>query len=259
MRFACCAMHCVYFCRNLRHEFLTVLGEDDFKEATYIVDPLFKEQFQIPQPSPVYSAVLDMLPEEFVGTASRLIPLVQCLCAEMAVSFESQGLTLPPWRRAQSMLSKWLPTKLHDISFTNSSSSSSCNSATTTPAPAAPSSSCCSESEGGSPTDTASSSSPFSRISDFAVADHVARQISSKSLLSGKLSTGGSGIVNNRSSSGRQQGISRTDSGSSSSSGRTSYQGGTVSMQPPLYRGQPATYKVKIASNAGALQLPRRQ
>lgn len=32
----------------------------------------------------------------------------------MAASFESQGLTLPPWRRPQAMSSKWLPLRCHD-------------------------------------------------------------------------------------------------------------------------------------------------
>ncbi len=47
-----------------------------------------------------------MVPEEFVGTASRLVPLVQTLCAEMAAAFRASGATLPPWRWAKSMLSK---------------------------------------------------------------------------------------------------------------------------------------------------------
>ena len=49
-------------------------------------------------------------------------PHLQVLCAEMAESFAVRGLTLPPWRRTQSMLSKWIPAKSHDIDFGRHSS-----------------------------------------------------------------------------------------------------------------------------------------
>ena len=58
-----------------------------------------------PLPHPLLQ-VLHVVPEEFVGTASRLVPLVQTLCAEMAAAFRASGATLPPWRWAKSMLSK---------------------------------------------------------------------------------------------------------------------------------------------------------
>jgi len=80
-----------------RHAFITVVDWKERPEVPYIVDPLFKEQFELSKPSATYSAILRLLPQEFVGTAQRLIPLVQCMCAEMAASFESQGLALPPW------------------------------------------------------------------------------------------------------------------------------------------------------------------
>eukprot|EP00775_Hariotina_reticulata_P007425 gene7425-7634_t len=83
--------------KNLRHEFITVVDWKERPEVQYIVDPLFKEQFELSKPSATYSAILRLLPQEFVGTAQRLIPLVQCMCAEMAASFEAQGLALPPW------------------------------------------------------------------------------------------------------------------------------------------------------------------
>ncbi|GIL42155.1 hypothetical protein Vafri_217 [Volvox africanus] len=39
----------------------------------------------------------------------------------MADSFERKALTLPPWRRTQSMLSKWLPNRMRDVSFSRAS------------------------------------------------------------------------------------------------------------------------------------------
>lgn len=53
-----------------------------------------------------------LLPEEYVGTSGRLVPLVQLLCEEMGAAFDAQAFTCPPWRQAKAMLSKWLPTKV---------------------------------------------------------------------------------------------------------------------------------------------------
>jgi uncharacterized protein (TIGR01615 family) len=240
--------------RNLRHEFLTVLSnEGDFKDCTLIVDPLFREQFAIPHPSATYAALLELVPLEFVGTASRLIPLVQCLCAEMVASFEAKGLTLPPWRRAQSMLSKWLPTKSCDKPFCSSSLSSSA-------AAGVAGSSC--ESDSGSLEPSAAGGSPFSRISDVDVADRVVRQSSSRSLLSGKLSSSAAARAAGAMANAAHTTSSSSRLGMASGSAAASQAVGTVSMQPPVYKGQPPTYKVKIASAAALLQqqqLPRRQ
>jgi uncharacterized protein (TIGR01615 family) len=237
--------------RNLRHEFLTVLAnEGEFKDSTLIVDPLFREQFAIPQPSATYAALLELIPMEFVGTASRLIPLVQCLCAEMVASFESKGLTLPPWRRAQSMLSKWLPTKSRD-SVVNMGSLGRCSSNSSAAAAAGVAGTSC-DSDSGSLELSAAGGSPFSRISDVDVADRVVRLSSSRSLLSGKLSS--SAAARNSAAAGSASSSSRLGNGAAS------HAVGTVSMQPPVYKGQPPTYKVKIASAAALLQqLPHRQ
>lgn len=103
--------------RNLRHEFLSVRGSGDYEGVEYIVEPRFREQFLISHPTEEYSELLEHVPDVFVGTSSRLIPVVQVLCAEMADSFQIKNLTLPPWRRTQSMLSKWMPNKARDTSF----------------------------------------------------------------------------------------------------------------------------------------------
>jgi uncharacterized protein (TIGR01615 family) len=107
--------------RNLRHEFLLVRGSDEFDGVEYIVDLHFKEQFEIPHPTDAYLDILTCVPVDFVGPLSRLMPLVQTLSAEMAESFTAKGLTLPPWRRTQSMLSKWVPAKSKDVEFARGS------------------------------------------------------------------------------------------------------------------------------------------
>jgi hypothetical protein len=53
----------------------------------------------------------------FVGTISRLIPLVQLVCMDLSASFRARGLTLPPWRQVQSMMSKWLPARSQEVAM----------------------------------------------------------------------------------------------------------------------------------------------
>ena len=42
----------------------------------------------------------------------RGLSCAQLLCKEMAGAFEARAMTLPPWRQARAMLSKWLPAKV---------------------------------------------------------------------------------------------------------------------------------------------------
>lgn len=71
-----------------------------------------REQFIISQATPEYEQLLSLLPGEYVGTSMRLKPLVKLLCLEMEQAFQERGLTWPPWRQADSMMSKWLPSKV---------------------------------------------------------------------------------------------------------------------------------------------------
>ena len=80
----------------------------------YLVDPKFREQFEIAHASPRYAAVLAAAPADFVGTEERIVPLVELMCAEMSAAFRAAGATLPPWRQAGAMLSKWRPRRSED-------------------------------------------------------------------------------------------------------------------------------------------------
>ena len=76
-----------------------------------MVDPVFRDQFEIGKSTPRYASLLSSLPEVFIGPFENLTRLVLFLCAEMATSFaEAEGGcvgVLPPWRLPGSMLSKW--------------------------------------------------------------------------------------------------------------------------------------------------------
>lgn len=92
---------------SLRHSFLLVTAQNcPCAGVDFIVEPHFKEQFEIRHATPRYSGLLAMLPPVVVGTAAQLKPLVQLLCAEMSLAFEHHGLSLPPWRQSKSVLSK---------------------------------------------------------------------------------------------------------------------------------------------------------
>ena len=82
-----------------------------------VVDPCFKEQFEIAHVTPRYDCVLSEVPATFVGTEEQIIAVVQIMSKEISRAFQQAGATLPPWRHTASMLSKWQPRKSEDLSF----------------------------------------------------------------------------------------------------------------------------------------------
>ena len=109
---------------NLANEFLLVSSGDPSDPDTqdFLVEARFRDHFKIPQPTMRYEGLLEMVPEVVVATPSSLSGLVQLVCSEMALAFGQMGLSLPPWRQAKSLLSKWLPTRAKDYGICSSSS-----------------------------------------------------------------------------------------------------------------------------------------
>jgi uncharacterized protein (TIGR01615 family) len=103
------------FFRNLRHEFLLVRGQGEYEGLEYVVDLAFRDQFEIPQPTPGYQELLKAVPQVFVGTMSSLVSIVKLLGREIGLSFEEKGLALPPWRHTDSLLTKWSLASVQDI------------------------------------------------------------------------------------------------------------------------------------------------
>ena len=83
----------------------------------YIVDPCFREQFEIPHVCPRYDCVLSEVPATFIGSEEQVIAVVEIMSKEISRVFQQSGATLPPWRQTASMLSKWQPRKSEDLSF----------------------------------------------------------------------------------------------------------------------------------------------
>lgn len=87
----------------LRHKFLTVItnGEE------FIVDPTFREQFRVQDPTPRFEDMLESVPQVAVAPLSHVLEVVAHIASEMWMCFESKEIPLPPWRRMRSLLSKW--------------------------------------------------------------------------------------------------------------------------------------------------------
>jgi uncharacterized protein (TIGR01615 family) len=109
--------------QQLRHRFVVCMGargagddcggeEPHYLAEPLVVEPRFRDQFVIAQPTRAYEALLEAVPPCFVGTAARLEAVVAFLCEEMAGAFKQQGLAVPPWRSKQATLSKWAPQQL---------------------------------------------------------------------------------------------------------------------------------------------------
>jgi uncharacterized protein (TIGR01615 family) len=107
--------------RNLRHAFLAVqLPGGSEKggggaDAEVLVDPRFREQFEIAHATPRYARLLEALAPEAAAPPARLAAAVGLLCAEMARAFAETGTPLPPWRQAAAMHSKWQPRRSEEV------------------------------------------------------------------------------------------------------------------------------------------------
>ena len=72
-----------------------------------VVEQNFRENFSIASATPAYERLLAAAPGEFAGSVSRLAAIVELLSEGVKRAFAEQGLPLPPWRRAKSVMSKW--------------------------------------------------------------------------------------------------------------------------------------------------------
>ena len=97
-----------------RNKLWHVQGKSDESGIDLIVECNFRENFTIPCTTPRYVKLLSCVPEVFVGTVEWLLPIVQAVATEMNLAFASHNLTKPPWRNAQSMMSKWAPQRSKD-------------------------------------------------------------------------------------------------------------------------------------------------
>jgi uncharacterized protein (TIGR01615 family) len=96
------------YLRQLRHDFLVIRGLPSNEGLDVLVDLNFRDHFRVAHATPWYSKLLAALPQDWVGSAAALAPLVGLMSAGIRLCFRQAGIPLPPWREGRAMLSKWV-------------------------------------------------------------------------------------------------------------------------------------------------------
>mmetsp|Transcript_5552 Transcript_5552/g.7501 ORF Transcript_5552/g.7501 Transcript_5552/m.7501 type:complete len:284 (-) Transcript_5552:292-1143(-) len=89
------------------HAYVEVLPGTSKPSERIIVEPFFREQFEVARPTESYLRILAALPQSFFGTQFQLSALVEFMSERMSESFREQGMGTPPWRQGGNMLTKW--------------------------------------------------------------------------------------------------------------------------------------------------------
>lgn len=71
------------------------------------IDVDFKAQFEIARPTAAYDALVQVLPQIFVGRADQLQWIVNVMSEAVKLSLKKRGMHLPPWRKPEYMQAKW--------------------------------------------------------------------------------------------------------------------------------------------------------
>ncbi|CAD7696270.1 unnamed protein product [Ostreobium quekettii] len=124
-------LHASQAFENLRHSYMLVHSPP---AGSLIVEPAFRDQFAITNPTVQYERLLEVVPEWFVGWEDDLMAALELVCAEMRVAFRATDRPVPPWRRKKSMESKWQP-KVYRTEAVNSLDASSGGADTEAPRP----------------------------------------------------------------------------------------------------------------------------
>ena len=102
-----------YLYSSVNHTFITVKNAYE-SDAEAVVDPHFREQFFIPRPTDRYTKILRIVPEVFVGKFASMVCGARYVCKELERSFAANGMSLPPWRNADSILARWITAAKND-------------------------------------------------------------------------------------------------------------------------------------------------
>eukprot|EP01018_Ginkgo_biloba_P010274 Gb_28131 [translate_table: standard] len=78
------------------------------KNFRLLVDINFRAQFEVARPTNQYRALVQLLPNIFVGNIHRLQKIIKIMCDALKESVKANGMHLPPWRKYKYMHSKWL-------------------------------------------------------------------------------------------------------------------------------------------------------
>ncbi|CAH8268611.1 unnamed protein product [Arabidopsis lyrata] len=86
------------------HEYLDV----NIGGERVLIDIDFQSKFKIAKPTKTYESISKTLPNIFVGQVERLKKVVVFVSKAAKKSFKKKGLFMPPWRRAEYLLTKWV-------------------------------------------------------------------------------------------------------------------------------------------------------
>ncbi|XP_059632435.1 uncharacterized protein LOC132275071 [Cornus florida] len=86
------------------YEFIDVFVEGE----RVLIDIDFRSEFEIARSTGSYKAILQNLPNIFVGKADRLQQMVSIVSEAAKQSLKKKDMHIPPWRKAEYMRAKWL-------------------------------------------------------------------------------------------------------------------------------------------------------
>ncbi|XP_061339038.1 uncharacterized protein LOC133285773 [Gastrolobium bilobum] len=86
------------------YEYIDVVVEGE----RLIIDIDFRSEFEVARSTGTYKAILQYLPCIFVGKSDRLCQIVAAVSESAKQSLKKKGMHVPPWRKADYMLAKWL-------------------------------------------------------------------------------------------------------------------------------------------------------
>lgn len=88
------------------YEYIDVFVEGE----RLIIDIDFRSEFEIARSTGTFKAILQFLPYIFVGKSDRLRQIVTVVSEAAKQSLKKKGMPVPPWRKSEYMLAKWLST-----------------------------------------------------------------------------------------------------------------------------------------------------
>ncbi|RWW00253.1 hypothetical protein GW17_00036782 [Ensete ventricosum] len=92
--------------RNGEYEYIDVVIMDGGDR--FLVDVDYRSEFEVARPTKSFRGVLQHLPQVFVGRSDRLQQIVALASEAARQSLKKKGLHVPPWRRPEYMMAKWL-------------------------------------------------------------------------------------------------------------------------------------------------------
>ncbi|KAE8681269.1 LRR protein [Hibiscus syriacus] len=77
------------------------------KQIPFVIEPEFRDEFEIAKACDEYMKLVDKLPECYVGKSEYLNPIVGVMCDSAKRSMEEQKLHMGPWRKRSFVQMKW--------------------------------------------------------------------------------------------------------------------------------------------------------